>query len=305
MSLVLAIPTYNCARYLPATLESVNAQGEHARWWLQDGGSTDGTVEIARKYARATDTVVSETDRGQADAINRAMHQMEGEVIGFLNGDDCLLPGASRKILDYFADHPETDLMYGRIEWIDELGQVTGTHQGQISSLEEVLDLYSVWWEDRQWVQPEVFYRRALWERVGGFDIHYHLAFDYDFWVRCFLAGAKVAYLPESLAQFRRHADQKSVAADRAAIELRSILQKYLEARPTVRPLALRRLQAQLAYDKYRTAPSPPPFARALVQNPAWLLHPQVRARVAISFRKLLTVRGAGSARNDSLPKGN
>lgn len=259
------------------------------RWWLQDGGSTDGTAETARARARPGDTVVSEPDAGQTDAINRAMRQMGGEIIGFINGDDRLLPGAARKILDYFAAHPEVDLVYGRIEWIDEHGQLTGTHAGEIHSLEEVLDIYSVWWRDRQWVQPEVFYRRSLWERVGGFDTAYHLAFDYDFWVRCFLAGARVAHLPEPLAQFRRHEGQKSVAADRAADEIRSIVQRHLQAQPQMRPSTLRRLKAQLSYDFHRRGQLAPPrsFARALLQHPEWLLLPKVRERIGISLRKI------------------
>jgi glycosyltransferase involved in cell wall biosynthesis len=296
--LVLAIPTYNCARYLPATLESLNAEGEQVRWWLQDGGSTDGTLEVARRHARLGDTVVSEPDRGQSDALNRAMRQMGGEVIGFINGDDCLLPGASRTILDYFAAHPDVDLLCGGIQWIDEQGNVTGTHAGEIHSLEEVLDIYSVWWRNRQWVQPEVFYRRSLWERVGEFDTSYHLAFDYDFWVRCFLAGVRVAHLPDPLAQFRLHSAQKSVAGDRAANEIRDIVQKHLKTAPSLRPAFVRRLKAQLSYDFYRTAPDAPSFARSLLQHPEWLLDSAVRNRVGISLRKRLGIRDARSAGN-------
>ncbi|MGV3533760.1 MAG: glycosyltransferase family 2 protein, partial [Chthoniobacteraceae bacterium] len=228
--LVLAIPTYHSARYLPATLESLKAHGGWVRWWLQDGASTDGTVEIARSLARSGDTVVSEPDGGQTDALNRAMRQMGGEIIGFLNGDDCLLPGAAQAVVEYFAEYPEVDLVCGRIQWIDEEGRVTGTHAGAIHTLEEVLDIYSVWWNDRQWVQPEVFYRRRLWEKVGGFDTGYHLAFDYDFWVRCFRAGAQVRHLPRELAQFRKHGEQKPTAAERAAEEIRTIVQKQLES---------------------------------------------------------------------------
>jgi len=192
--LVLAIPTYNCARFLPATLSSLNAEGDRVRWYLQDGASDDGSVEVAESFRRPGDVIVSEPDGGQTDALNRAFKRMGGDIVGFINGDDCLLPGAAESVLKIFAENPEVDLVCGEIEWIDVDGDVQGSHTGRINSLREMLDIYNVWWNRRQWVQPEVFYRRSLWERVGGFDTQYHLAFDYDFWVRCFLAGARVRH---------------------------------------------------------------------------------------------------------------
>src|SRR4030095_11160950 len=91
------------------------------------------------------------------------------------------------------------ELVYGEVEWIDAGGETTGFHAGNISSLDEVLDIYGVWWAQRQWVQPEVFFRRALKERVGAFDARYHLAFDFDFLVRCFRQGAHVSRQPQRL----------------------------------------------------------------------------------------------------------
>src|SRR5687768_2813669 len=201
--LVLAVPVFNAEAVLASTLESLNAQGASVRWWLQDGGSADRTVEVAQKYARPGDTVVSEKDQGQTDALNRAFHKMGGSIIGFLNGDDLLASGAAERVVQYFDEHPEVDLIYGSVEWMDEAGKITGTHRGRIDSLAEVLDIYHVWWRERQWVQPEVFFRRSLFERAGGFDTGWHLAFDYEFWVRCFLAGARVAHVPEIIAKFR------------------------------------------------------------------------------------------------------
>lgn len=307
--LVLAVPTYNSARYLPATLESLNAQGGWARWWLQDGMSTDGTVEIARAMARSGDTVVSKRDQGQTDALNRAMRQMGGEIIGFLNGDDCLLPGAAQAVVEYFHAHSEVDLVWGRIQWIDEKGCVTGSHAGAIHSLGDVLDIYSVWWNERQWVQPEVFYRRALWEKVGGFNPSYQLAFDYDFWVRCFQAGARVAHLPQELAQFRKHAEQKSTAAGQAAEEIRTILQTHLRSSPAIDPSLLRRLRRQLAYDLFRTQEPNAgggdwrSFATALLRHPEWLLLGNVRDRLAVALRDRLGRRTAGTAGKRSTPQ--
>jgi glycosyltransferase involved in cell wall biosynthesis len=291
--LVLAVPVFNAERFLSATLDSLNSEGDALRWWLQDGGSTDRTLEIARAAARPGDSVHSEKDKGQADAINHALRDMGGEIIGFINGDDTLAPGTARRVLDYFAAHPEIDLVYGSIEWIDEAGATTGTHTGKIDSLTDALDIYRVWWGRRQWVQPEVFYRRSLFEKVGGFDISYNLAFDYDFWVRCFLAGARVAHIPHVFAKFRLHAAQKSTAAAKAASEIRSIVHKHLSAGAAISPFARWSLNAQLDYDHYQLGETTdatgkrPSFLRALATHPHWLLSPAVRNRTYSSLAKM------------------
>lgn len=292
--LVLAVPVFNGARYLAATLESLSAQGADVRWWLQDGASTDNTVAIARKHARPGDTVVSEPDRGQADALNHAFAKMGGDIVGFLNADDLLAPGAARRVLDFFAANPEVDLVYGSVQWIDAEGNPEGTHTGRISSLAEILDIYGVWWAERQWVQPEVFFRRSLWEKAGGFDTRYDLVFDYEFWVRCFLAGARVAHLPSILCSFRRHAAQKSSAAERAADEIRAVVRQHL---PTAAVPARTRwaIGAQLCYDLYQGGRSPRsgrPFFTEFLRHPHWLLSPRARERAAAAVTRRLRAVG-------------
>jgi glycosyltransferase involved in cell wall biosynthesis len=284
--LVLAIPTYNCARYLPHTLESLAAQGDAVRWWLQDAASTDDTAGIARQFARPGDTIASEPDRGQPDALNKAFARMGGEIVGFINGDDCLAPGAAQAVLDTFARYPEVDLIYGEVEWIDAQGLRTGSHKGDISTLEELLDIYTVWFQSRQWVQPEVFFRRSLWEKARPFNLDYDLAFDYAFWVQCMIAGARVMRLPRPLAQFRLHDQQKSTNAAKAASEMRDIVRKALALDPPIASRLRARIVAQLDYDQYQLAPPPKAsFAGALLRHPSWLRSPAVRQRLLGSLR--------------------
>ena len=102
--LVLAVPVFNAAEFLADTLESLNAQGPHLRWWLQDGASTDRTLNIARSFARMGDNIQSEKDDGQSDALNRAFRKMGGSIVGFINGDDLLMPGCAKRVLDYFHE---------------------------------------------------------------------------------------------------------------------------------------------------------------------------------------------------------
>ena len=292
--LVLAVPVFNGERFLAETLASLNANGAHVRWWLQDGASKDRTLEIARGFARPGDTIASAPDGGQADALNTAMKKMGGEIIGFINGDDLLAENAAERVLDFFAEHPDTDLVIGSVDWIDEHGALTGTHTGCIESLADALDIYGVWWSRRQWVQPEVFFRRALWEKVGGFDASYHLAFDYDFWVRCFRAGARVAHLPATLTRFRIHAGQKSAAAESAADEIRAIVQKTLAARPPLNPVRRWKIEAQLGYDLYQSGKSGAGggFFSAILRHPHWLLSPHAWQRVrAACVRRFVSGR--------------
>ena len=294
--LVLAVPVFNAERYLGTTLASLNAEGPSLRWWLQDGGSNDNTLQIAHAAAREGDSVSSAHDHGQADALNTAMRKMGGDIIGFINGDDLITPGTTARVLDYFEKHPDVDLVYGSVDWINEAGTITGHHTGQITSLSDILDIYRVWWNQRQWVQPEVFFRRSLFEKVGGFDISYHLAFDYDFWVRCFLAGARVAHIDQVFAQFRTHSEQKSKAAAQAAFEIRSIVRKYLDAKIPLAPWERWSLNAQLEYDRYQlgeTALSNGErlsFPQAFLRNPHWVLSPAARNRAQSGLAKALGI---------------
>lgn len=293
LTLSLAIPNRNGARFLAHTLRSLNEQDAPVHWWLEDAQSSDESLELARALARPGDTIRCETDKGQADALNKAFAKMGGDIVGFINSDDGLLPGAARRVLEEFQKHPEIDIVVGGVQFIDAFGEPQKLHYGRIESLEEMLDLYSVWWKERQFVQPEVFWRRSLWDKVGPFDTRYNLAFDYDYWLRCFRAGARVQHIHQPLAEFRLHPNQKSTAATAAANELRDILQRALE-QPSlpVDSLFRWRLQQRLQYDRYQSgqdnAPDGwrDPFWKKLLTHPGWLTVPEVQQRLLTSMRR-------------------
>ena len=280
--LTLAIPNWNGGRYLEHTLSSLERNRPHVRWWLQDSCSTDESVEIASRYAGPEDHIQVERDSGQTNGLNRAFSKMGGEIVGFLNSDDLLADGAAETVLEMFAADPELDLVYGQVEWIDAEGRSQGFHAGDISNLAEVLNIYEVWWRQKHWVQPEVFWRRSLWDRVGSFNETYNLAFDYEYWVRCFQSGVKVKRIPKVLAKFRRHSAQKSTASEEAAREIRAIVAGALASKDLGiwNTLPLRN---RLSYDRYRSAPAGKPFWYALSCHPWWLVLPTVRFRLAQS----------------------
>lgn len=288
MKVSIVTVSFNSARTIEETIRSVLAQeGIELEYLVIDGASEDGTAEIIQKYADRLAWSVSQPDRGQVDALNKGFARATGDVLGFLNADDVLLPGALQQVCARFAEEPAADLVYGGVEWMDMDGRPTGSHFGRISSLEDILDIFNVWWGERQWVQPEVFFRRTLKERVGVFDERYHLAFDYDFWVRCFLAGAKVSRLDSPLVRFRRHAAQKSADFQRAVAEITNSMSGHLATNPPIGCWKVRELRARLDYTRYQNAPSSarPSFPAALIRNPGWLLSPDVRERLLVSLR--------------------
>ena len=292
MKVSIVTPCYNAVATLEETIRSVlDQKGVDLEYIICDGGSGDGTADIIRRHASQLAWWVSERDRGQVDAINKGFARATGDVLGFLNGDDMLVPGALEAVCEIFEKKPDADIVQGGVEWIDFGGRPIGTHLGDMNSLEDALDIFRVWWGNRQWVQPEVFYRRALKDRAGAFDERYHLAFDYDFWVRCFRTGARVQRIPETLVRFRRHAAQKSVDADRANAEIRAILAENLADCPQIGAWTRSRLRAELAYDLYQSGQSArdgrrPSFPAALLRHPSWLLCAPVRRRVAAFFAR-------------------
>src|SRR5688572_2787355 len=124
-SVALVTPSFNQAPFLRACLESIRGQsGVRVNHVVYDGGSTDGSVGILRSYG--TDLRWrSGPDGGQVRAINAGLQELPGEICGYLNSDDVLLPGALARVLSVFEQQPETDVVYGRAWWIDANGQTT------------------------------------------------------------------------------------------------------------------------------------------------------------------------------------
>ena len=151
MKVSLVTPCYNAVATIDETIRSVlDQEGVDLEYIVTDGGSTDGTADIIRRYESRLAWWVSERDRGQVDALNKGLARATGDVLGFLNGDDVLVPGALKTVCAAFAAQPKVELVHGGIEWIDLDGHSLGTHLGEINSLEDALDIFKVWWGNRQ-----------------------------------------------------------------------------------------------------------------------------------------------------------
>jgi glycosyltransferase involved in cell wall biosynthesis len=294
--ITLAIPNRNGSRYLRETLASVCSPSNRAlvRWWLQDCCSEDDSICIAEQFRSAGDEIRIVRDTGQANGLNRAFTEMGGEIVGYLNSDDCLADGAASAVCHAFTRCPDADLVFGAVDWIDRNGHLIGHHHGQISRLEQALDIYAFWWNKKQWVQPEVFFRKRLYEAVGGFDESFSLAFDFDFWVRVLRLRPKVVSVPQTLVCFRRHDQQRSKEFERANDEIRRVVLRELNdvtcpLNPTFRKQLSRKLQYDLYHSRSRLSPlCDRSLGGALLKSPGWLLLPEVRKRLFNAIRNRL-----------------
>ena len=142
-------PSFNQAPYLEQAISSVLDQGyPNLEYIIIDGGSTDGSVDILRKFEGRLAYWVSEKDRGQGHAINKGLQRATGDIIAYLNSDDYYLEGTFARVADYFGCHPDVDLIHGRCRVVDERGAKVGDATGSITRYDEILDLWDVWWDE-------------------------------------------------------------------------------------------------------------------------------------------------------------
>jgi glycosyltransferase involved in cell wall biosynthesis len=201
----MVTPSLNQGEYIRQTIDSVLEQDyPRLQYFIQDGGSADGTQKILEQYRSRVTGVISEPDGGQADAINRGFRRASGEIMAWLNADDMLLPGALFSVTRFFATHPDVDVVYGNRIIIDGQGQEVGRwvlppHDKEV-----------LWWVDYI-PQETVFWRRRIWDKVGGqVDSSFDFALDWDLLLRFQAAGAKFVRLPLFLGAFRAHDRQKT-----------------------------------------------------------------------------------------------
>lgn len=239
-------PSYNQGQFIEETIQSILHQDyPNLEYIIIDGGSTDQTVEIIKKYETQISYWVSEPDRGQTHAINKGLAQATGDILAYLNSDDYYLPGVFHQVAAYFQQHPNTDLLHGRCRYVNEQGEKIGEQLGNIQSLEEILDLWDVWWKKRQFVQPEVFWTKRIAERVGEFTEALHYVMDYDYWRRILQTSGQVGCIDQELSCFRFTANQKSNQSQQVAEELLSLVQPLLWDQAVNMPIRKRLLLQQ------------------------------------------------------------
>ena len=205
----IVTPSFNQARFLEATIQSVLSQDyPRIEYIIVDGGSTDDSVDVIKKYADKLAWWVSEKDRGQTDAINKGFARATGNVLAWLNSDDAYEPRAIGQAVKFLLEHSEVGMVYADCNYINENGQVIGQFPAAQTDLPRLRRGYV------HIPQQTMFFRAELWKQIGPLDPSFYFAMDYDLWTRI-ASKTQMKYLAgQTWANFRIHTSGKTIAAD-------------------------------------------------------------------------------------------
>lgn len=207
----IIMPSYNQARYLERSILSVLNQGYPSlEFIIIDGGSTDGTIEIIKKYESYLAYWSSGSDRGQSDALNHGFSKATGDILGWLNSDDLYLPDAFHYVVEAFRIQPKASVFFGDWWEIDSDDKVTWVYHAFDFSLGHFI------YEGFHLNSQSMFWLSGVHERFNKFDIKLHRTMDYDLILRFGLVEGQDAFfrIPHPLACFRRHDEQKTQGFD-------------------------------------------------------------------------------------------
>jgi glycosyltransferase involved in cell wall biosynthesis len=212
LKLSIITPSYNQGRFLEETILSVLKQGyEPLEYIVIDGGSTDESVSIIKKYEDRLAYWVSEKDRGQVHAINKGLERATGDIFAFLNSDDLYLPGTFAAVMKHFEQHPESEWICGDAIMFGDGHETRVIHSEVPQSAAHCLC----------WAylapQPAHFWKTNIVRE--GFQERWDYDFDHDMYVRLLLAGHKCEYLPLPMAAYRLHEVSKTIAEGHRQLE--------------------------------------------------------------------------------------
>ncbi|HEY5262554.1 MAG TPA: glycosyltransferase family 2 protein, partial [Solirubrobacteraceae bacterium] len=226
-SISIVTPSYQQGRYIERTIFSVvGQQYPRLEYVVQDGGSTDETLDVLRHHDAEISSWESGPDGGMSEALNTGFSRTSGEIMAYLNSDDLLLPGSLAYVARFFDAHPEIDVLYGDRVLIDSGDQAVGTwvlprrHDGEVLTFVDFVP------------QETLFWRRRAWDGVGGqFDTTFKFAVDWDLLLRFHERGASFAHVPRFLGAFRVHSAQKTQREDKRAVSECNRLRRRIHGR--------------------------------------------------------------------------
>lgn len=218
---------YNGEKFLEEAIESVlNQDYDNIEYIVIDGGSTDSTVDIIKKYEDEIDYWVSEPDEGQSDAFIKAFSLVSGDFISWLNADDHLLPYAITNLVEAIYEYPSIKWFMGNTIHINENNQIINCRLGEewniLFSKLKIINAYG----------PSSFFSRELFESVDGIDPKIHLSMDTDLWLQFYGIGERYKRLDNYIWTFRHHPGSKTMGdkepnshANNKGIEDRGVIQ--------------------------------------------------------------------------------
>ena len=199
-------PSFNQGVFIEETIRSVISQDyPHLEYWIIDGGSQDGSLDIIHKYADRVSGWISEPDEGQADAINKGFRLVKGEIIAWINSDDLYRPHAIARAVAALESQPEVGLVYSDVDSIDARGELFNRMYYDQWQLVDLMAFKILG-------QPSVFFRRSVLEAAGLLDPSYNFLLDHHLWLRIALCTQLGYVSGEVWAAARMHPGAKNMA---------------------------------------------------------------------------------------------
>jgi glycosyltransferase involved in cell wall biosynthesis len=214
-------PSYNQGLFIERTIKSVIEQNyPNLEYIVIDGGSSDGTLEIIKKYENKLASWISEKDNGQSDAINKGFQIATGDIFCWLNSDDLFIEDTLRFVADFFMNNPDIDCLYGNTINIDQNdNHLMARHELRF---EKNIMLYALNFIQ----QPSTFWRRAVYEKIGGLRNELHYTMDHEYWLRMYKNGVRFKYVEKFLSFYRWHEESKGILNSNLIKQERAALRK-------------------------------------------------------------------------------
>ncbi len=203
-------PSFNQGEFIEETIKSVLGQNyPNLEYIIMDGGSTDDTLKILKKYQDKIKWF-SEKDKGQTDAINKGLKIATGDILCYLNSDDCFTENSLFEVARFFDKSPDAFVVTGDCIIVDEKGQEINKAIRIYKKIYQFLPFSSYLLRIVNFInQPSTFWRKEVFKRVGFFDEKLRYNMDYEYWLRILQAGFKFYYLNKPLSFFRIHSLSK------------------------------------------------------------------------------------------------
>jgi glycosyltransferase involved in cell wall biosynthesis len=222
-TITIITPVFNQVEFIEQTILSVlNQNYPKLEYIIIDGGSTDGTIDVIKNYQDRLSLFISEKDKGMYDALNKGFENSTGEIMGWINADDLLMPNSVSVLNSILEDLPNVEWIQGLNSWIDLHGQVIHTRRPKIFSK------YMFLKRDYKFIQQEsTFWRRSLWQKSGStMNKELHLAGDFELWFR-FSHHAKLFVASVPLGAWRRREGQLSSNLTEYLLEIENVIRNY------------------------------------------------------------------------------